>query len=78
MKRVITSNINNTMSKVIRDSDWYRLINRIEKKTGMKVTPESRYDSERNYLILVDKDGYEYSVDINRKIVYEVDEKDLI
>ena len=60
----------------IQDQDWYRLITRLEHQTGMKVTPDSKWDEDRDTLVLEDpKTGKSYDVEIEKVTYYVIDEK---
>ena len=56
----------------LKDSDWYRLITRIERKTGMKVI-DGEFDDERKFLTLQAPDGTIYHGEISQTVYYEFD-----
>lgn len=56
----------------IKDSDWYRLITRIENQTGMKVV-DGKFDTDRKYLVLEDSEGNTLEAELKHQIYYIFD-----
>lgn len=74
MKRIVTSSKKNDSMIHIKDSDWYRLITRLESQTGLKVDNDSKWDKDRDYLRLEDpKTDRKYEVEVEKVTYYEVD-----
>lgn len=73
MKRMIRASRDKNYIQ-IKDSDWYRLITRLQNQTGMKVDPESKWDKNRETLILEDpKTGRRYEAEVEKITYYVVD-----
>ena len=65
------------MKKTIKDTNWFRLISRIESMTGMKVTHDSKFDDYREYIELEDVDGSIYDISVEPIVTYVVNVDEL-
>lgn len=75
MKRMIKASKEKTDIH-IKDQDWYRLITRLEHQTGMKVTRDSKWDKDRDTLVLEDPEtGKSYDIEVEKITYYVIDEK---
>ena len=76
MKRCINASKRDKNYIHVKDSDWYRLITRLQNETGMKVTNESKWNRDRDYLVLEDpKTGNKFEVEVEKQLYYVVDGK---
>lgn len=61
----------------VTDTDWFRFLDKIEKETGMKVDPGSRFDRNKEFIELEDKYGRRFDCEVGQVSIYTFDKSDL-